>query len=152
MAGLNKVLIIGRLGKDPETRYTSGGDAVCNFSVATSESWKDKQSGEKKEKTEWHRIVAFRRLGEICGQYLQKGKQVYIEGKLQTRAWEKDGTTRYAVEIVASTMQMLGDKGQPSGGAEGRQDHAPRPKPEQSKSGFTVYQPEDQEDMGDIPF
>ena len=107
MAGINKVIIIGRLGRDPETRFTPDGKAICNFSVATSEEWKDKDSGEKRERTEWHRIVAFGRLGEICGEYLFKGRQVYIEGRLQTRSWEKDGVTRYITEIVAGNMQMM---------------------------------------------
>ena len=110
MAGINKAIIVGRLGRDPELRYTPDGTAVANFSVATSEEWKDKNSGEKKERTEWHRIVAWRRLGEICGEYLSKGRQVYIEGKLQTRSWEQDGVTRYTTEIVASQMQMLGSR------------------------------------------
>ena len=111
MAGINKAIIVGRLGKDPEVKYTPDGTAVANFSIATSEEWKDKETGEKKERTEWHRIVAWRRLGEICGEYLKKGKEVYIEGKLQTRQWEKDGATRYTTEIVADKMQMLGGKG-----------------------------------------
>jgi single-strand DNA-binding protein len=110
MAGINKVILVGRLGRDPEMRYLPSGSAVANFSIATSEMWQDKDSGERKEKTEWHRIVAFGRLGEICGEYLSKGKQVYIEGRLQTRSWEKDGVTRYSTEIIASTMQMLGAK------------------------------------------
>lgn len=105
---VNKVIIIGNVGKDPETRYMSEGTAVTNFSVATTETWKDKQTGEKKESTEWHRVTAWRRLGEICGQYLSKGSQVYVEGKLQTRSWEKDGVKRYTTEIVASTVQFLG--------------------------------------------
>ena len=109
MAGVNKVIIVGRLGKDPEVRYTPSGAAVANFSVATSEEWKDRDTGEKQERTEWHRIVAWRRLGEICGEYLHKGKEVYIEGRLQTRSWEdRDGNTRYTTEIVAQNMQMLG--------------------------------------------
>ncbi len=109
MAGINKVILIGRLGSDPEVRYTPSGVAVANFSIATSEEWKDKDSGERKERTEWHRIVAWRRLGEICGEYLSKGKQVYIEGRIQTRDWEdKNGVKRYTTEIVASQMQMLG--------------------------------------------
>ena len=111
MSGINKAMIIGRLGNEPEVRYTQDGKAVANFTVATSEDWKDKATGDKKEKTEWHRCVAFGRLGEICGEYLHKGKQVYIEGRLQTRSWEKDGVTRYTTEIVANTMQMLGGKG-----------------------------------------
>jgi single-strand DNA-binding protein len=111
MAGINKAIIVGRLGKDPEMRYMPDGTAVANFSVATSEDWKDKATGEKKERTEWHRIVAFRKLGEICGEYLSKGKLVYIEGRIQTRAWDdKDGNKRYTTEIVASDMQMLGPK------------------------------------------
>ncbi len=111
MAGINKAIIVGRLGKDPEMRYMPDGTAVASFSVATSEDWKDKSTGEKKERTEWHRIVAFRKLGEICGEYLSKGKLVYIEGRLQTRSWDdKDGNKRYTTEIVASDMQMLGSK------------------------------------------
>lgn len=111
MAGINKAIIVGNLGKDPEVRYMPDGTAVANFSVATSESWKDKATGEKKERTEWHRIVAYRKLGEICGEYLSKGKQVYIEGRIQTREWEdKDGNKRYTTEIIASDMKMLGSK------------------------------------------
>ncbi|MBU1053130.1 MAG: single-stranded DNA-binding protein [Proteobacteria bacterium] len=111
MSGLNKVMLIGRLGKDPEIRYTNAGVAIANFTIATSEDWKDKASGEKKERTEWHRIVAFGKLGEICGEYLSKGKQVYIEGRLQTRAWDdKDGNKRYTTEIVSSDMQFLDRK------------------------------------------
>ena len=110
MAGINKVMLIGNLGKDPETRYTQDGTCVTSFSVATSDEWKDKISGAKKERTEWHRIVAWRKLGEICGEYLSKGKQVYVEGKLQTRSWEKDGVTRYTTEIVASDVTFLGGK------------------------------------------
>ena len=112
MAGLNKVILIGNLGRDPEVRYTPDGTAVANFSIATSDEWKDKATGEKKERTEWHRIVAFRRLGEICGEYLSKGRQVYIEGRLQTREWnDKEGNKKYTTEIVASQMLMLGPKG-----------------------------------------
>lgn len=107
MAGVNRVFLIGHLGKDPEVRYTPSGSAVANFSVATSEEWK--KDGQKQERTEWHNIVAWRRLGEICGEYLHKGSQVYIEGKLQTRAWEdREGKKRYTTEIVAQNMQMLG--------------------------------------------
>jgi len=110
MAGINKVILIGKLGRDPEVRYTPDGTAVASFSIATSDEWKDKDTGEKKERTEWHRIVAWRRLGEICGEYLSKGRQVYIEGKLQTRSWEKDGITRYTTEIIASDVQFLGTR------------------------------------------
>ena len=109
MAGINKVILIGRLGSDPEVRYTPSGVAVANFNIATSEEWKDKDSGEKRERTEWHRIVAWRRLGEICGEYLSKGQQVYVEGRIQTNAWEdKEGNKRYTTEIVANTVQFLG--------------------------------------------
>lgn len=107
---INKVTLIGNLGKDPEIRYTPSGMAVANFNIATTDRWKDKASGEMKERTEWHRIVAWGRLGEICGEYLAKGRQVYIEGRLQTRSWEKDGVTRYTTEIVANEMKMLGSR------------------------------------------
>ncbi|MBW2109166.1 MAG: single-stranded DNA-binding protein [Deltaproteobacteria bacterium] len=114
MAGVNKVILIGRLGRDPEVRYTPDGTAVANFTIATSDEWKDRETGEKKERTEWHRIVAWRRLGEICGEYLSKGRQVYIEGRLQTREWEdQDGNRRWTTEIVARDMQMLGTKEPP---------------------------------------
>lgn len=111
MAGINKVILVGNLGKDPEVRYMNDGTPVANFNIATSEEWTDKQTGDKRNRTEWHRIVAWRRLGEICGQYLSKGRQVYIEGKLQTRSWEQDGITRYTTEIIASTVQFLGRRG-----------------------------------------
>ena len=113
MAGVNRVTLIGNLGRDPEVKYTPSGAAVANFSIATTEEWKDKNTGEKQSSTEWHRIVAWKRLGEICGEYLRKGSQVYIEGKLQTRQWEdRDGNKRYTTEIVAANMQMLGSRGQ----------------------------------------
>jgi single-strand DNA-binding protein len=118
MASVNKVIIVGNLGRDPETRYMPNGEAVTNIAVATTESWKDKASGEKKEQTEWHRITFYRKLAEIAGQYLKKGSQVYIEGRLQTRKWQdKDGSDRYTTEIIADTMQMLGGRqsGQDSG-------------------------------------
>lgn len=105
---VNKVIILGRLGQDPELKYTPSGTAVCNFSLATSESWTDK-SGQKQEKTEWHRIVVWGKLAELCNQYLTKGRQAFIEGKLQTRSWEdKDGSKRYATEVLASTVQFIG--------------------------------------------
>ncbi len=109
--GINKVILVGNLGKDPEVRYTSSGSAIANITVATSESWKDKETGEQKDQTEWHRVVFFRRLAEIVNDYLKKGSQVYIEGKLRTRKWQdKDGQDRYTTEIVASEMQMLGGR------------------------------------------
>lgn len=113
--GINKVILIGHLGQDPEVKYMPSGSAVANVSIATTESWKDKNSGEKKDKTEWHRVIFFARLAEIVGEYLKKGSQVYVEGRLQTRKWQdKSGQDRYTTEIVASEMQMLGGKG--SGG------------------------------------
>lgn len=116
MASVNKVIIVGNLGRDPETRYMPNGEAVTNIAVATTESWKDKNSGEKKEITEWHRITFYRKLAEIAGQYLKKGSQIYVEGRLQTRKWtDKDGVERYTTEIIADTMQMLG--GRAGGGA-----------------------------------
>jgi len=112
--GVNKVILIGTLGADPEVKYMPNGNAVCNISIATNESWKDKQTGQMQERTEWHRVVAFQRLAEIIGEYLRKGSQVYIEGKLQTRKWQaQDGQDRYTTEIRADNMQMLGS---PAGG------------------------------------
>jgi len=114
MASVNKVILVGNLGRDPEVRYMPNGEAVCNFSIATTENWKDK-SGVKQEKTEWHNIVMYRKLAEIAGEYLKKGRPVYVEGRLQTRKWEKDGVTRYTTEIIADNMQMLGSKGDGGG-------------------------------------
>lgn len=161
MSSVNKVILIGRLGKDPVTRYMPNGDAVANFSVATSETWKDKSSGEKQEKTEWHNITAYRKLGEICGEYLKKGSQVYLEGKLQTRKWtDKEGVEKYTTEVIADQMVMLGsrqaagggdaDAGSGNGGGE-RQPSAPgsgasRPAP--NKGGAAKF--DDMDD--DIPF
>lgn len=117
--GVNKVILVGNLGRDPEMKYTANGAAIANITVATSESWNDKQTGEKVEKTEWHRVVFFRRLAEIAGEYLRKGSQVYIEGKLQTRKWQdQSGQDRYTTEIVGEEMQMLGSRGD-SGGSSG---------------------------------
>jgi len=117
MGSLNKTLLIGRLGQDPTISYTPSGVAVANFTLATSEEWKDKDTGEKQERTEWHRVVIWRRLAEVVGEYLSKGSQVYIEGKLQTREWEdKDGNRRFTTEIVGQNMQMLDSKGNNSVG------------------------------------
>ena len=119
MAGVNKVIIVGNLGNDPEVRYAQSGAAIANISVATSDSWKDKTTGEKQERTEWHRIVMFNRLGEIAGEYLKKGSKVYIEGKLQTRKWQdQSGQDRYSTEIVADQMQMLDSRGSGMGGGQ----------------------------------
>jgi len=116
--GVNKVILVGHLGADPEVRYMPNGGAVANVTVATTESWKDKSSGEQQEKTEWHRVVFFARLAEIVGEYLKKGSQMYVEGRLQTRKWQdKSGVDRYTTEIVASEMQMLGGRGGAGGGA-----------------------------------
>jgi single-strand DNA-binding protein len=116
MASVNKVILVGNLGRDPETRYMPDGGAITNISVATTEQWKDK-NGEKQEKTEWHRVAFFGKLAEIAGEYLKKGSQVYVEGRLQTREWEKDGVQRYTTEIIANQMQMLGSRQGMGGGA-----------------------------------
>jgi len=118
MASVNKVILIGNLGRDPETRYTTGGDAVTNLRIATSEQWKDK-SGEKQEKTEWHTVVLFGRQAEVAGEYLKKGRSVYIEGRLQTRKWtDKEGVEKYSTEIVADRMQLLGGRGEGGSGGD----------------------------------
>ncbi len=120
MASVNKVILVGNLGRDPETRYNAEGGAITNVSIATTDTWKDKASGEKQERTEWHRIVFFSRLAEIAGEYLKKGSQVYIEGSLRTRKWtDKEGQEKYTTEIVADKMQMLGSRsGMGGGGAD----------------------------------
>ena len=125
MASVNKVILIGNLGRDPEISYTPASLAVARFSIATSETWKDKSTGDKKEKTEWHNVVAFGKLAEICGKYLVKAKQVFIEGRLQTSSWEKDGVTRYSTDIIAHEMKMLGSKGDSAQGSGNAS--APRP-------------------------
>lgn len=132
--GINKAILIGHCGKDPETRYMPSGGAVTNVSIATSEQWKDKQTGETKERTEWHNIVFFNRLAEIAGEYLKKGSQVYVEGRIQTRKWQdKSGNDRYTTEIVANEMQMLGGRPGGSGGGDyssSQSSSAPASKPE----------------------
>ena len=158
MASLNKVLLIGNLGKDPETRFLPNGNAVCNFSIATTESWKDKQTGAKQDKTEWHNITMYGRLAEIAGQYLKKGSSVYIEGRLQTRKWQdkQTGADRYTTEIIADEMKMLGGRGDGGGNAGGgynqqgggddfnqeysapAQQQAPRQAPQQQAPSSTV--------------
>ncbi len=121
--GINKVILVGNLGRDPEVRYTQDGRAICNFTMATTENWRDKNTGEKRDRTEWHRVVVFGKLAEICGEYLSKGRQVYIEGKLQTRKWQdKEGVERYTTEVVvdiSGTMQMLGTRDSAGGGGGG---------------------------------
>lgn len=116
MASVNKVILVGNLGRDPEVRYTPEGSAICNVSLATTSQWKDRASGERREETEWHRVVMFNRLAEIAGEYLRKGRPVYIEGRLRTRKWQgQDGQDRYTTEIIADQMQMLGGRGESSG-------------------------------------
>ena len=110
-SGINKVILVGNLGQDPEIKYTAGGAAVTTLSIATSDSWKDKESGMDQERTEWHRVVLWRRLAEVAGEYLKKGSKVYIEGQLQTRKWEQEGQTRYTTEIIARDMQFLDSRG-----------------------------------------
>ena len=118
--GINKVILVGNLGNDPETKYLPSGGAVTNVSIATSESWKDKQTGQQQERTEWHRIVFFNRLGEIAGEYLRKGSKIYVEGSLRTRKWQgQDGQDRYTTEIVGNEMQMLDSRGGGDGGGMG---------------------------------
>jgi single-strand DNA-binding protein len=127
MASVNKVIILGNLGRDPETRYTTGGDAVTNLRIATSEQWKDK-NGEKQEKTEWHAVVLFGRQAEIAGEYLKKGRSVYIEGRLQTRKYtDKEGVEKYSTEVVADRMQLLGGKSDNAGGGGGDADFSSAP-------------------------
>ncbi|MBK6401681.1 MAG: single-stranded DNA-binding protein [Rhodocyclaceae bacterium] len=152
MASVNKVILVGNLGADPETRYMPNGDAVCNIRVATTESWKDKQSGEKKEITEWHRVVFYRKLAEIAGQYLKKGSQVYLEGRIRTRKWtDKEGQERYTTEIEANEMQMLGrregmgDSGPREGSGGGSRAAPTKPAAASSGGGFNDFD-------DDIPF
>ena len=152
--GINKVILVGNLGADPETRAMPSGMTVCNLRIATTESWKDRQSGEQQERTEWHRVALFGRLGEIAGEYLHKGSQVYIEGSLRTRKWQdKQGQERYTTEIIASDMQMLGGRGggmaAPSGAPEaGRERAAPAELPEPAAGASA----EREEFDDDIPF
>ncbi|HEX5803875.1 MAG TPA: single-stranded DNA-binding protein [Azospira sp.] len=155
MASVNKVILIGNLGRDPEVRYATSGSAICNVTIATSRQWKDKTSGEKQEETEWHRVVFYDRLAEIAGEYLKKGRPVYVEGRLKTRKWtDKDGVEKYTTEIVADQMQLLGSRegmgdGESRGGAApARSAPASRPAapaPQKSSTGF-----DDMDD--DIPF
>ncbi|MEJ2609858.1 MAG: single-stranded DNA-binding protein [Candidatus Thiodiazotropha sp.] len=151
--GINKVILIGNLGKDPETRYMPSGGAVTNATLATSESWKDKNSGEQQERTEWHRVVFFNRLGEIAGEYLRKGSKVYIEGSLRTRKWQgQDGQDRYTTEIVASEMQMLDSRGGGSASFDAPQSQgAARPQSSSPSPAPSSPMPDNDFD-DDIPF
>ncbi len=154
--GVNKVIIIGNLGADPETRAMPSGSSVANLRIATTESWRDKQSGEQQERTEWHRVALFGRLAEVAAEYLRKGSQVYIEGSLRTRKWQdKQGNERYTTEIVANDMQMLGGRGGAGGGGGGGGGSAPRESAEYSQasgggSGSSSGEGTDFDD--DIPF
>lgn len=144
--GINKVILIGNLGADPETRYTAGGTAVTNVRLATSESWRDKQSGERQERTEWHRVVFFARLAEIAGEYLRKGSKVYVEGQLRTNKWQgQDGQDRYTTEIIGNEMQMLDSRGG-GGGAGGSAPFggAPQQRSQQQPSQQSYQQPPQQ--------
>ena len=152
--GVNKVILIGNLGVDPETRFMPSGGAVTNVRLATSENWKDKQTGEQRERTEWHRVVFFNRLGEIAGEYLKKGSKVYVEGQLRTRKWQgQDGQDRYTTEIVASEMQMLDSRGGSGGGygGQGSQSGDFGQEPPASSSAGQQSGPADDFD-DDIPF
>lgn len=154
--GINKAILIGNLGADPEVRYTPANTAVCNIRIATSEQWRDKQTGEQQEKTEWHNVVLFGRLGEIAGEYLKKGSKVYIEGRLQTRKWQgQDGQDRYTTEVVANEMQMLDSRG----GSATMDDGGYRRQPAQGGSGGGQQRapaadqaPADEDFSDDIPF
>jgi len=158
--GINKVILVGNLGGDPETRYTPSGTAITSIRLATSESWKDKQTGEQQERTEWHRVDFFGRLAEIAGEYLKKGKQVYIEGKLRTDEYEKDGVKKWSTKIIADEMQMLG--GREGGGAEGgsggggyeRRERGPARGPQSApaRSAPAAPAPSDNFDEDEIPF
>ena len=151
MSGVNKVILVGRLGKDPEVRNLENGATVANFTMATSETYKDKTTGDKKEITEWHNIVVWRALADIAAKYLHKGDQVYIEGKLRTRSWEKEGVTRYTTEIVGDNMTLLGSK---PGGGSSNQEYAPS-SPGKSSSydgGSTSREKSEDNATDDLPF
>ncbi|MES1941835.1 single-strand DNA binding protein [Salinisphaera sp. T5B8] len=161
--GINKAILIGNLGADPETRYTAGGSAVTNVNLATSDSWKDKSTGQMQERTEWHRVVFFARLAEVAGEYLRKGSKIYIEGRIQTRKWQdKEGNDQYTTEIIANDMQML-DNRSSSGSGSDQQQSAPQTRgqraPQQSRQQAPQQQRQpafaggfDQDDEDDIPF
>lgn len=147
MKGINQVTLIGRVGQDPEIRFTQNNDAIANLSVATSEQWKDKQTGEKKEATEWHRCVAYRKLAEIIGEYVQKGSLVYLQGKLKTRKWQgQDGVERYTTEVILSELQMLDSR---QGNAQSEKQSGPAKQPEQKQA--EPFNPDEDFD-DDIPF
>jgi single-strand DNA-binding protein len=146
--GINKVILIGNLGRDPETRYTAAGSAVCHFSLATSENWRDRQSGEQREHTEWHNVVCFGKLGEIAGQYLKKGSKVYIEGQLRTSSWEQEGVKKFKTEVNAREMQMLDSRG--GGGGDGPPPSGFESAPARGRDNAPTLSDDDYDD--DIPF
>jgi single-strand DNA-binding protein len=155
MASVNKVILIGNLGRDPEVRYTASGTAVCNVSLATTRNWKNKESGEKQEETEWHRIVFYDRLAEIAGEYLKKGRPVYVEGRLKTRKWQdKEGKDVYTTEVIAEQMQLLGSReGMGSGGSDESGESRPAPAPRAAGSKPAAKSSTGFDDMDDdIPF
>lgn len=158
MASVNKTILIGNLGRDPELRYFPSGGAVCNVSIATTRSWKDKTSGERKEETEWHKVTFMDKLAEVAGQYLKKGAPVYVEGRLKTRKWtDKDGCDNYTTEIIAEQMQMLGGRDQQAEDTAPRQSSAPRPPVSRAPGAAAAYgsaKPETAfDDMdSDVPF
>ncbi|MGA9342804.1 MAG: single-stranded DNA-binding protein [Rhodanobacteraceae bacterium] len=154
--GINKVILVGNLGADPETRYTANGGAITTIRVATSESWKDKQTGEQQERTEWHRVKFFGRLAEIAGEYLKKGRQVYIEGSIRTDKYtDKEGIERYATDVIANEMQMLGGVGEGGGGGGGsreRSDRTPARSGSSNQRPTPAQAPNDNFEEDDIPF
>jgi single-strand DNA-binding protein len=158
MASVNKVILIGNLGKDPEVRYMPSGSAICNIGIATSRQWKDKTSGERQEETEWHRVALFDRMAEVAGEYLKKGKSVYIEGRLKTRKWtDKDGVEKYTTEVIADRMELLGGRDSGGGGGDDmgaapapRSAPAPRPAPAAKPAAKSSTGFDDMDD--DIPF
>ena len=151
MSGVNKVILVGRLGKDPEVRNLENGATVANFTMATSESYKDKTTGDKKEITEWHNVVVWRALADIAAKYLHKGDQVYIEGKLRTRSWDKDGVTRYTTEIIGDNLTLLGSR---PGGGGGNQEYAPSSPGKASSydSGTAAREKSEDTATDDLPF
>ncbi len=151
MSGVNKVILVGRLGKDPEVRHLENGATVANFSLATSETYKDRQTGERREQTEWHNVVLWRGLAEVAEKYVKKGDMIYVEGKLRTRSWEKDGVTRYTTEVVGDNMTMLG--GRSDGSSQGQQegDYSSQSAPQQSQASAPV-QDASSDASDDLPF
>lgn len=146
MASVNKVILVGNMGRDPETRYSPSGDAITNIALATTESWRDKNTGEKKEATEWHRVTFYRKLAEVVGQYTKKGSSLYVEGKLHTRKWtDKDGVERYTTEIIADSMQLLG-------GGPKQDDTPPQQQRQGSNKGASKQAPNFSDMDDDIPF